>query len=193
MAFETLERLFSSRTRIGLLSLFFMQPDRRHYVRQIARELKRDISGIKRELDNLERAGLLTSEKVGNLRYYAANRSAPLFAEIKGIIDKTVGVAATLERDLKALSGVHSAFLYSTNAHTPGEGLGDVDLLIVGRVDLREVNEIVTHLEGKLGRSINYTVFDEAEYERRRSEGDPFLSEVLKGRRVILVGRDDGV
>ncbi len=142
MAFETLERLFSSRTRIGLLSLFFMQPDQRYYVRQIARELKRDISGIKRELDNLERAGLLTSEKVGNLRYYAANRAAPLFAEIKGIIDKTVGVAATLEQSLKGIPGVHGAFLYSTNAHVPGEGLGDIDLLIVGRVDLREVNAL---------------------------------------------------
>ena len=193
MAFEILERLFSSRTRIGLLALFFTHPDRRYYVRQIARELKRDISGIKRELDNLEQAGMLTSEKVGNLRYYVANRSAPLFANIKGIIDKTVGVAGTMEEGLKALSGVRTAFLYSTNAHAPGEGPGDIDLLIVGRADLREVNETITHLEGKLGRQINYTVFDEAEYERRRAEGDPFLSEILKGRRVILVGRDDGV
>jgi hypothetical protein len=66
-------------------------------------------------------------------------------------------------------------------------------MLIVGPVDLREVNETITHLEAKLGRSINYTVFDEAEYERRRAEGDPFLSEILKGRRVLFVGRDDGV
>lgn len=193
MAFETLERLFSSRTRIGLLSLFFMQPDQRYYVRQIARELKRDISGIKRELDNLERSGLLTSEKVGNLRYYTANRAAPLFAEIKGIIDKTVGVAATLEEALKSVPGIRGAFLYSTNSHAPGEGLGDIDLLIVGPVDLHEVNETITHLEAKLGRSINYTVFDEAEYERRRAEGDPFLTEILKGRRVLFGGRDDGV
>lgn len=193
MGLETLERLFSSRTRIGLLALFFMHPDRRYYVRQIARELKRDISGIKRELDNLEQAGILNSEKVGNLRYYVANRSAPLFADIKGIIDKTVGVAGTLGEALKGLAGVQTAFLYSTNAHPPGEGPGDIDLVIVGRADLREVNETITHLEGKLGRQINYTVFDEAEYARRRAEGDPLLAQIIQGRRVILVGRDDGV
>jgi len=193
MAFEILERLFSSRTRIGLLGLFFSQPDRRYYVRQIARELKRDISGIKRELDNLERAGILSSEKVGNLRYYTANRNASLFAELKGIIDKTVGVAATLEDVLKGVAGVRSAFLYSTNSHAPGEGAGDVDLLVVGRADLREINEVITHLEGRLGRPINYTVFDETEFERRRAEGDPFLSEILKGSRVILVGGDHGL
>ena len=193
MAFEILERLFSSRTRIGLLGLFFTQPDRRYYVRQIARELKRDISGIKRELDNLERAAILSSEKVGNLRYYTANRNATLFAEIKGIIDKTVGVAATMEEVLKGVSGVHAAFLYSTNSHGPGEGAAEIDLLVVGRVDLREMNEVVTHLEGKLGRPINYTVFDEAEFERRRAEGDPFLTEILRGRRVTLVGGDHGL
>ncbi len=193
MAFEILERLFSSRTRIGLLGLFFSEPDRRYYVRQIARELKRDISGIKRELDNLERGGILTSEKVGNLRYYAANRNALLFPEIKGIIDKTVGVAATMEEVLKGVAGIRSAYLYSRNSHAPGEGPGDIDLLIVGQVDLREVNEVITHLEGKLGRQINYTVFDEAEYERRRAEGDPSLSVILQGRRVILVGSDHGL
>ena len=58
-------RLFSSETRVSLLTLFFTRLDKRFYVRELARQLGRDISGIKRELDNLERAGLLTSEKVG--------------------------------------------------------------------------------------------------------------------------------
>ena len=70
-----LERLFSSKTRVGILRLLFSNPDERYYVRQIARELGRDISGIKRELDNLDKAGLLASEKIGNLRYYTVNKS----------------------------------------------------------------------------------------------------------------------
>jgi DNA-binding MarR family transcriptional regulator len=65
-----LTRLFSSQTRVGLLRLFYTHPQDRFYTRQIARELHRDISGIKRELDNLEKAGLLISDKVGNLRYH---------------------------------------------------------------------------------------------------------------------------
>ena len=62
-----LERLFSSKTRVEILRLLFLNPDGRYYVRQIARELSRDISGIKRELDNLDKAGLLTSEKLGEV------------------------------------------------------------------------------------------------------------------------------
>ncbi len=188
-----LTRVFSSKTRVDILRLFFTHPENRYYVRQIARELRRDISGIKRELDNLEKAGLLVSEKVGNLRYYAVNKSSAIYSEIKGIIRKTVGAQATLSASLVNLSGLRQAWLYSTNSHPPGEGLGAILLLIVGGVDLTELNETITRLEAELGREINYTVFDEGEFQRRRAEADPFLTELLGGRNVLLIGRDDGV
>jgi hypothetical protein len=188
-----LDRIFSSKTRVDILRLFFTNPEARYYVRQIAREIRRDISGIKRELDNLDKAGLLTSEKLGNLRYYSVNKSSAIYSEIKGIVSKTVGVRGTLSRVLSPLEGLRQAWLYTTNSHPPGEGIGSISVLIVGRVDLAALNEAVTRLEGSLGREINYTVFDEAEFERRRNETDPFLTEVLGGRAVLLIGREDGV
>ena len=188
-----LEKIFSSKTRVELLRLFFSNPEGRVYVRQIARELGRDISGIKRELDNLEKAGLVISEKIGNLRYYTVNKGAAIYPDIKAIIAKTVGVLGTITGSLKNLGGLRQAWIYSMNSHPPGEGPGPVLALIVGRVDLMELNEAVTRLEGKLGREINYTVFDEAEFRRRRAEADPFLAEVFGGRNVLLFGRDDGV
>src|SRR5512147_3248678 len=105
-----LERLLSSKTRVEILRLLFSNPDGRYYVRQIARELGRDISGIKRELDNLDKAGLLTSEKLGNLRYYSANKSAVIYAEIKSMIAKTVGVQGAIAGALTALSGLRQAW-----------------------------------------------------------------------------------
>ena len=188
-----LERLFSSKTRVGILRLLFSNPDGRYYVRQIAREIGRDISGIKRELDNLEKAGLLVSEKFGNLRYYTASKSSVIYAEIKSIIAKTVGVQGAIAGVLAGLGGLRQAWMYSMNSHPPGEGSGPVPVLVVGRVDLAELNEAVTQLEAALGREINYTVFDEAEFQRRRAETDPFLTEVFGGRNVLLIGRDDGV
>jgi DNA-binding MarR family transcriptional regulator len=188
-----LERLFSSKTRVDILRLLFTHPEERFYVRQIARELHRDISGIKRELDNLEKATLIASEKVGNLRYYSVNKTAAIYSEVKSIIAKTVGAQAVISEALKSLSGPHQAWLYTTNAHPAGEGAGPIMLLVVGEVDLTELNEAITRLEGELGREINYTVFDEGEFRRRRAEADPFLTEVFGGRSVLLIGRDDGV
>jgi hypothetical protein len=146
-------------------------------------------------LDNLERVGLLISEKVGNLRYYSVNKDSAIYPEIRGLVGKTVGVQGALRSALEGLTGLRQAWLYSANSHRPGEGAGagPIPLLIVGRVDLAALNDAITRLEGHLGREINYTVFDEGEFERRRAESDPFMAEVLSERSTQLIGRDDGV
>ncbi|MBI4537000.1 MAG: winged helix-turn-helix transcriptional regulator [candidate division NC10 bacterium] len=188
-----LERLFSSKTRVDILRLFFTRENANFYVRQIARDLGRDISGIKRELDNLERLGLLVSEKVGNLRYYSVSKDSAIYPEVKGLITKTVGMQGALAAALKNLTGLRQAWMYSMNAHAPREGTGAIPVLIVGRVDLAALNETITRLEGELSREINYTVFDEGEFERRKTDADPFVTEVLGGRSTLLIGQGDGV
>jgi DNA-binding MarR family transcriptional regulator len=136
---------------VALLRLFFTHPEERYYVRQIARLLRRDISGIKRELDNLEKAALLTSEKVGNLRYYTVSKTAAIYSELKSIVAKTVGVQAAISEALAALTGLRQAWLYSTNAHAPGEGAGAISLLIVWKCPAaiqggshRQIREVIT-------------------------------------------------
>ncbi len=186
-------RLFSSETRVSLLTLFFTRLDKRFYVRELSRQLGRDISGVKRELDNLERAGLLTSEKVGNLRYYRVNKASPLYAEMRGIIAKTTGIHASVRDGLRKIKGIRTAILYGSDPTVAEEGVGPIRLMIIGQVDLNDVNDAITALESRLNREISYLVFDEAEYRRRKAEDDPFLVEVLKGRRTILIGTDDGL
>lgn len=188
-----LRRLFSSKTRVDLLALFFTHPDERYYVRQIARNLESDISGIKRELDNLEKAGLIQSEKVGNLRYYVPNKACPVYREIKSLIAKTVGAQAAIQEALRKIPGIEQAALYSLNLHAPGEGSGPIPLLVVGAVDLEALNEAITSLENKLAREISYTVFDPAEYRRRKAEGDSFLAQLAQGKTIRLIGGDDGL
>jgi hypothetical protein len=177
-----LERLLSSKTRVEILCLLFSNPDGRYYVRQIARELGRDIPESR--VDNLDKAG---SQRKSKLVLHGQKPSA-IYADQPSCEDRRENWGS-----LTALSGLRQAWLYSMNSHPPGEGSGPVPVLIVGRVDLTDLNEAVTQLETKLGREINYTVFDETEFQRRRAEADPFLTEVFGGRNVLLIGRDDGV
>jgi hypothetical protein len=183
-----LDRLFSSDTRVGLLGLFLSRPDERFYVREIARELNRDISGIKRELDNLEKVGLLTSSKVGNLRYYTVEKAFPLFPELKAIIDKTLGAPQAIGEALRSVPGIRVAILFGEAEARDREG---IDVLVVGRPRMAQLNRRIADLELRIGRSINYLVFDEGEYQRRKAEGDPFLREVLQGSTTPLVGAFD--
>jgi len=188
-----LRRLFSSQTRVELLVLFLSRPEERLYVRELARRLKRDISGIKRELDNLEKVGILQSAKVGNLRYYSANLRSPLYPELKAIIDKTSAVPGTITAALRKVEGIAAAFLYGAKADALATDAGALDLIIVGAPDMATLNQTVADLERRLTREINLLVFDRAEFARRREEGDPFLTEVLQGDRVVLVGSVDAL
>lgn len=185
-----LRKLFPS-TRADLLNLFFNHPDDRFYMREVARLLNYDVSGIKRELDNLEKSGLLSSEKKGNLRYFFANKNSPLYSDFRNIIFKTTGIQGRLKAVFSTFTGVRLAFIYGSVARGREQRLSDVNLLVVGRIDLERLNESVRQLEQDLKREINYLVFDEADYRQKKQARDPFLRNILREPKMILVGRED--
>jgi predicted transcriptional regulator len=110
-----LEKLFTSLTRVKLLTLFMMNPGKSFYVREIARATNENINAVRRELSNLEAIGLLKSERRGNAKYYDVNREMPLYNELTSMILKTEGVANVLQESLSEL-GVEMAFLYGSFA-----------------------------------------------------------------------------
>jgi predicted nucleotidyltransferase len=185
-----LTKLFSA-TRAELLGLFFNNPDDRFYLREIARHIGKDAAGIKRELDNLVKMGLLAWEKRGVQKYYFANKSSPIFSEMKGLIFKTTGVHGAMKASLSRLKGVQTAFIYGSYAKGTEKEDSSINLMVIGQANITELNDMVMGLEEKLKRDIDYLVFDEQEYRKRREAKDPFIRELLKGKKIFLVGRED--
>ena len=105
------------------------------------------------------------------------------------MIAKTAGIEGTFRELFRQLKQVKMALLYGSFAKGKERKDSDVDLLIVGspRVEDRLMKEI-PRLEKQLQREINYKLYSEAEYRRRRSQGDPFLEEVLSDKKVVLKG-----
>jgi len=81
-------RLFSSRTRVKLLGLFLLHPEREIHVREICRVTGLNINAVRRELANLEDLGLLRSRRAGNARFYTVNLTCPIYPELTGILLK---------------------------------------------------------------------------------------------------------
>ncbi len=185
-----LTKLFSS-TRAELLGLFFNNPDDRFYLREIARHIGKDAAGIKRELDNLVKIGLLGKEKRGVQKYYFANKNSPIFAEMKGLIFKTTGAQGAMKTSLSRLKGVQAAFIYGSYAKGSEKEDSNINLMVIGQANITELNDMVMGLEEKLKRDIDYLVFDEQEYRKRKESKDPFIRELLKGKKIFLVGRED--
>jgi predicted nucleotidyltransferase len=188
-----LQALFSSRVRVKLLAHFFSHPDERFYARELTRRLDEHYNAVWQELGNLERIGLLIGEQDANVKYYRLNPDFPLYPELKRIILKTTGLGQALQDALVRLGKVELAFIYGSVAAGEDDALSDVDLMLVGEVDLLELSAVVSQLEEQLWREINYLVLTPKELAQRLAEGEPFVQNVLSGPKVMLIGAEDAL
>jgi len=188
-----LEALFTSKVRIKLLTLFFTHPEEHFYARELAQRIGEHYSAVWQELGNLERIGLLTSEQAANVKYYRVNPHFPIYAELRRIILKTTGLGDALRRALDRLGPVEAAFIYGSVASGEEDSLSDIDLMVVGDVDLMALSSVIAQLEKELGREINYMAITRGELETRLAAGEPFIQNVLAGPKVMLIGREDAL
>jgi len=188
-----LQALFSSKVRVKLLTRFFSHPEERFYARSLARQIEEHYNAVWQELNNLERIGLLTGERDANVKYYRLNPDFPIYEELKRIILKTSGLGQALREALDDLGMVEWAFIYGSVAAGDEDFLSDLDLMLVGEVDLPALAEVIARLEDQLGREINYMVLTRAELAQRLAGGDPFIKNVLTGPKVMLIGDEDGL
>ncbi len=187
-----LEKLFTSNTRVKLLMLFLLNPETEMYVREIARRTDENTNAIRRELKNLEEIGLLTSARKGNLKYYTVNKSMSIYAELTNIILKTEAVGKILTENLMKLGEIKAAFIYGSFATGSAGGSSDIDLFIIGHVHEDELIRCIEKLETQLSREINYVLFTPDELAGRIRNNDPFVQNVLKEKKVMLIGELSG-
>jgi predicted nucleotidyltransferase len=176
-----------SRVRRQILERFFARPGVVRHVRELARELDRSPTIVGAELDRLERAGILTSERIGRARRYRVDEGSPIATEIRSLVRKTIGVEARVRAALADLAGLEEAFLYGSYARGDERAASDLDLFVVGAVDQEALTERLAELERELDRDVNVTTHERAELERLRAAGDRFIETVLAGPRVQLV------
>jgi predicted nucleotidyltransferase len=125
---------------------------------------------------------------------YQVNRDCPLFDELNSLISKTAGLADVLRKTLAPLAKkIEIAFIYGSQADGTAGETSDVDLMVIGHVDEMDLHRAVTKAEEQLDRTVNYTLIDREEFERRRSEKGGFLERVLSGEMIFIVGNPENV
>ena len=179
-----LKMLFSSTVRADVLALLLNSPDEKFYVREIASILRKNPSGVKRELDNLEKMGIVVSERVANLRYFKANKDSPLYSELRNLIAKSLGLPGALKAVLRA-AGVKSAFIYGPYAE--GQRSDMIDLFVIGGV--ASLKDSLSNVEKEFGVKINLRQYAEADYNKMKKEMSEELNSILKGKKIVLLGR----
>ncbi len=188
-----IEQLFGSKTRVKLLQLFYSNPNRSYYVREITRKIDEQINSVRRELANLLSIGIISSDTNNNKLYYEVNQDYEYHSPLAAIFGKGVVLPATKAPTAKseavgitALGNIELA-LY-VGQFTRDETSG-IDLLIVGDVNQTKLNHYIEELETQEGKEIRYAVMPESEFTYRRQVNDRFLSNILLSKKQVLIDK----
>ncbi len=181
MSSTVLKALFSSQTRVKLLSTFLLHPESEYFIRELTRLLGEQINSIRRELENLRRIGLVKSRHRNRKKYYHVDTEFPLYADLRNIFSREIQSESPIVASLKKLPHVQLILLAGALAGTESK----VDLLIVGTVK-KEVLEALLLQEPSL-KHVKYSIFSEADFLYRLSLKDRFISEILNDPRHLII------
>jgi predicted nucleotidyltransferase len=188
---DRVAKLLFGSVRRDLLAVIFGRPDERFYVRELVRVAGGGSGAVQRELRELSDAGLVVRESVGRQVFYSANRAAPIYPELQGIVAKTAGVADVLRGELSSLIATDRivlAFVYGSVAAGRQTAKSDVDLIVIGRAKLAELMPGARAASERLGRDVNPSVYAAAEFRAKARSKRSFLTRVLSGPKIFVVG-----
>jgi predicted nucleotidyltransferase len=182
-----------TKTQQRVLRVLFGQPDRSFYASELIRDAGTGSGAAQRELARLEASGLIVARRIGNQKHYQANAASPLFAELRNIVLKTVGLAEPLRDALKPVSSsIRAAFVYGSVAKATDQSASDVDLLIISdSLTYGEAFGALERVTRTVGRKVNPTVYTANEFSKRARTENAFVTRVLEQPKLWVIGSED--
>jgi len=160
-------------------------------VRELERRTGLSDATVRQELKKLTRLGMVEARRDGNRAYYRANDAHPLYPDIRNLVLKTSGLTDVLREALGGAGDIELAFVFGSIAGNTSKAHSDIDLMVVGTIGMRQLSKRLSGLEAKLGREVNPHVLTPEEFTRRTGERDHFITTVLKGPQLFVVGGED--
>lgn len=147
-----------------------------------------NINSVRRELANVEGAGLVRCVPVANLKYYSINRSSSIYSEFRSIFLRQRGLAAVIGDRFSRGDGIGEAFIVGSFVAGEERSTSDIDLFVVGDIDESAVMKSIGELEEFLGREVNLVLMSRSEFDKRMRTKEPFVARLLSSPRIPLVG-----
>jgi predicted nucleotidyltransferase len=182
----------TSEVRRQILAAFYAGPGLVTHPRELARRLGHPSQVVGRELQRLEDAGILASDAVGRARRYRVNAASPIAADVRGLVLRTIGAEALIGAALAGVAGIEEAWIFGSHVRGTERPSSDIDLLLIGPVDRAALSERLVDVEQELGRDVNVVAYTRAELADLESSGDPFVVDVLAGRRTRVALGETG-
>ncbi len=188
----SIQALMSSKIRIEVLRILTLNPESSFHINEMSRRTGFSPRGVEKELKNLLSGGILKREVSGNQHRYQLDPQCPILGEIKSIFLKTVGLTEVFKAALNPVKEkIELAFVFGSFATDDYGNQSDIDLLVVSELAGVRLAELLGPVQNEIGRSINVSQFSPVEYRRRLQEKDHFVSQVIEGPRMTIIGPED--
>ncbi|MFC1627137.1 hypothetical protein ACFL18_01095 [Patescibacteria group bacterium] len=189
-----LKDLFVSKVRVKLIQVFLSQPKEMFYVRQLVRMTDEEINAVRRELSRMEERGMVKKEPRANRLYYFFNKNYGYYQDLISLVAKTTGLGADIVKSKNKIGQIKFAMLSGRfSRQMPRKSEEDIDLLVVGSLNMQELSRVVRKAESQREKEINYAPMTLEEFEFRKSRRDPFLLKILMSGRVMLIGDQEAM
>ncbi|MGQ0639387.1 MAG: nucleotidyltransferase domain-containing protein [Gemmatimonadaceae bacterium] len=173
-----------------VLGLLFAQPERRFQSAELIKLADSGTGAVHRQLGRLADAGLVTVTRTGNQKHYQANRDAPVFRELHGLILKTVGIVEPLRAALADLAPrIRAAFVYGSSAKGTARARSDIDVIVVSdSLQYADIYGALGPTERILARAVNPTVLTTSDWRAKKRRVDSFVARVVRQPRLFVLG-----
>lgn len=183
------DALFTT-TQQNVLRFLYGQPERSFYLKELLRLTGMGVHTIKRELDRMVEAGVLTLTPVGNQHHFQANPDCPIYGELLAVVRKTLGAADVIRQSLQPLEEqIELAFIYGSTADARDKATSDIDLMVVSAtLGYSEIMTALQAAESQLGRRIELNIYNPGEFRKRLGSNQAFMQRVMHRPLIWLKG-----
>ncbi len=184
-----------SKVQQRVLALIFSHPERSFYTTEIVQEVRSGVGAVGRELSKLERSGLVSVERIGNRKHFRANQSAPVFEDLRALIEKTIGLAEPIKKSLEPYAKViKSAFVYGSVAKGEDTASSDIDLMVIGDdLNYSDLYTAAQNLERKLRRKVHPLFLSPDDWHRKISDKGSVFSKINHSPKIFIIGSEKDV
>lgn len=192
-----LNKLFQSKTRVKILTLFFQNPKNSFHIREIARLTYLNVNGVRRELNNLENIGILFFHKEKNLKLFSLNKELTIYNDLKNIFLKTNNledireeIAIDILNDSAINKNIDTAFIYGQCAKENSHVDENLNICIIETTKKdslnRKLSKKIAKLEEKYLKEINYVIFTKKELKVKKNNA--FIHKILNEKKIFIKG-----
>jgi predicted nucleotidyltransferase len=181
-----------SKVQQRVLALIFTNPERSFYTSEIVRKVHSGVGAVERELSKLERSGLVSVERIGNQKHYRANQAAPIFEELRGLVEKTVGLAEPIKKSFEPYADtIRAAFVYGSVARETDTAHSDIDLMVIGDdLNCSDLYAAAQRAEGKLRRKVNPLFLSLKDWRRKALDQGSVVSKISSSPKIFIIGSE---